>query len=231
MNNANCKVEMRQAADRVSSKERYFYVDLVQVANASRDEILKGFPTGRVLLGGIPFAVAAESRKSPFAMLRLTGREKSLKGKRVQFDTPWDRFEKFPGKVVIPLSNPQFESVSFLLTSSYNWKLNSKKKGQCAAVVRWVYRDGTSHEVPLIAGAEVPEGRKISAEVTRGEIVAKVPISVNAAGEEAKIGVTTVLNPYPEKKISRFEIFAADNPPYDLMVFGITCERTTKEYI
>ena len=175
--------------------------------------------------------ISAESKKSPFAMLRLTGREKSLKGKSVPFDSPWDKFDKFPGKVVIELSNPQFESISLLLTSSYNWKLNSAKKGTCVAVVKWTYRDGTSHEVPLSAGAEVPEGRKISAAMTRGEIVAELPISVNAPGEKAKIGVTTILNPHPEKKISRFELYSADNPPYDLMLFGITCERTSKEYI
>ena len=231
LNNSGCRVAMRQASDRVSRENRYFYVDLSGTANASRDKIIGDFPCGKKELAGIPFLIPAESRKAPFAMLRLTGRAHSMKGELVKFDTPWDKFDKFDGKAVIPLSNPQFESVSFLLTSGFNWKLRPKQKGSCVAIVKLTYRDGTTYEAPLSAGREVPEGRKISAELSRGEIVVQLPIIVNAPGEKVKIGVSTILNPHPEKKISRFEIRAADNPPYDLMIFAITCERTSKEYI
>ncbi len=230
LTNLGAKLDMRMAGNRVNDASRFKPVNLGS-ANASRSAIFSDFPTGTVVLDGTTFRIPSESAAAPHAMLRFSGHARLPENVKVVFDTPLDKFNSDPGVVRIKLPENQAESIRFLLTSTYNWKLKKKKKGETVAVCRLLYRDGTSAEFSLRRGVHLNSARDINAGVTVGKQVLELPIKINAPGEKGKIFVVKWLNPHPEKKIERFEIHSSYNPPHDLLIFGITLETTDKAYI
>ncbi|MBR0459706.1 MAG: hypothetical protein IJJ26_10760 [Victivallales bacterium] len=230
LHNLGCAIPLRPAAQMADSPDRFRTVSLETVTNASRSSSLADFPTGLQTFDGIPFRLPVESKAAPHAMLRLSALWALPKEAAVRHDTAWDKSDVTTSKTIIRLPAAQANALHFIATATHNWKINAYKTGATIAFLNLVYTDGTSARLPLVNKLNIHAARDVEYPVPQATRILVNDITCNAPGDKAKIYHIPWLNPFPERKIKYLEIQSAGNPPFDLLVFAITLERTALEF-
>ncbi|MBQ4313861.1 MAG: hypothetical protein IJC21_00300 [Lentisphaeria bacterium] len=226
IHNLGGKLAIRKPVSRQNAEEMYCHVDLTRSANESRERILE-MKSGVLLKNGIPFRLPAENRAVPKSVIRLSGHENMQEP--FKWDTPLDKFSSRSGKIKVRLPMAQAETFSLLMTATQNWKL-PRGNGKTVGYFRIFYRDGTMFEHKIRLGEHVQPARATNSDISDGVFAQDVPMKINP-GEQAKLYISTFVNPVPENKLDYCEFESAHNLRHDLLIFSMTLERTSREYI
>lgn len=228
--NLNVQLEAKKVKNHDPDAVRNTPVDLGPIVNASRATYFgKPFPSGNVVLCGIPFRLPVASREQSTDFFRFNAR-RNFKG-TLEFDTPIDRFTtETPERVKLPLARVQAESIFFLHGANRNWKLERFRSGSQVGEYRILFEDGSSTRIPLIFGENIGCVRGSLDPVPRAKLAGVWQMPPNGDGESAAAFVYEWENPTPEKKIVGIELVNGCNVPHDLFLFAVTLREPVAQY-
>ncbi len=214
-----------------SNNGEYITVNIKPYCNTSIRRFLGvKAPVGRMTVRGVPVLFLRESATSSNTMLRLSGHINVLdKSREFEYDTPIDNFQvKTPETVRIKCNKIQAAEIYFAHSATRNWKIPLKKRrvGQ----YRINYANGTSQNIDLYLGSNIFDSRRVFGDVKNCFMAFSFPNTANGDGETGTIGILSWKNPFPERKIDSIDIVSGNNPTSDIMLFGITYQKTEEEY-
>ncbi len=228
LDNFNVQLNARPVGNKRKFSELFKPADLTLVANARRSHWFDKFPSGRQEFNGVIFQIPAEGATNANSIIRLSGSSR-VKYLGV-FDTPVDQFVSGNDTIAIPLPCQQVEALHLLIGATQNWKLASLRTGDAVAKLRIIFCDGTNAEEIIFIGDRI-RAMVDTKSAKRATVALRSPITCNPEGSMGQFFQTRYLNPHPEKKIDRLEVESMHNPPFDLIIFAITVERTNLEFI
>lgn len=230
---ANLQIAVPGQSSAAGGAGRYQPLNLLPVCNAAAaDYIGPTFPTGEVVLEGVPFRLLASSAAAPHSFLRLNGRSQSSQNTNsdtLVYDTPIDRFTvQTREPVVIALRGKQAQAVFFAHAATRNWRAPDSNAPVC--LYRFVYEDETSELIPIKLGREILDSRNRPRETGSCALGLTCANERNGDGETFTLGVYRWDNPHPERKLLRLEILPGVNPQSDPMIFAVTLREASETF-